>query len=615
MPWDLTAQGTSVARLRGGRSQLASGWIRLVGAAAVVVGGGLVLGWVFAGSGQKLAPGTRIAGVPVGGLTPQAAQTMLEGRAARLARVPVEFTAGGRTFRVRPETLGVSVDWAGAVGAAAGKGEGLGVIRGYRRLALRLFPPDIAPQVSEYAPAVQYEVGVLAAKIDRPARNARLVRHGVRFTVAQGQTGEVLDQAAAARVIVAALAKLSRPTVPVALPLGVDEPKLTARQLLPLRDQARRIASAPVHMVAGRQTIVLPRLQLASMVQLPTAADPQIQLGGTAGNRYFAKLARAIGRPAVDATFAVDGSQVQLVPGRSGTVLDVVHSAPAVLAAAERTTGRTARLVVASVAPKRTTADARAMGITGLVGSYETIYGGVPNRIHNVQLVSHLIDGTYIAPGATFSFNQTTGDRSAAKGFLEAPVIIDGEVQTGLGGGVCQVSTTVFNAAFVAGLPITDRTNHALYISHYPLGRDATVDYPDVDLKFVNDTSHWMLLRTFVGSYSLVVSLYGAPQHRRVVTQTAPLKLVANPTVKRKLDRSLAPGQVVVEDEGEAAYSTSVQREVYASNGKLLYDNTWYSNYVASPTIELVGPKKAKKTKQPPATTTTTSTTTAPTLH
>ena len=123
------------------------------------------------------------------------------------------------------------------------------------------------------------------------------------------------------------------------------------------------------------------------------------------------------------------------------------------------------------------------MGIRGLVGSYETIYGGDANRIHNVQLVSQLLDGHLIAPGATFSFNQATGARTAEKGFREAPVIINGELGTGLGGGVCQVSTTVFNAAYEAGLKITSRTNHALYISHYPQGRD---------------TSHWLLLRTFV---------------------------------------------------------------------------------------------------------------------
>src|SRR2546422_4255975 len=172
------------------------------------------------------------------------------------------------------------------------------------------------------------------------------------------------------------------------------------------------------------------------------------------------------------------------------------------------------------------------MGITGIVGSYETLYGGDANRIHNVQLVAHLVDDKLIAPGATFSFNGTTGERSAEKGFLVAPVIINGELQNGLGGGVCQVSTTVFNAAYEAGLPITARTNHALFISHYPLGRDATVNYPDTDLRFVNDTGRWLLVRTLVGSDALTVRLYGTPAHRRVITETSPLRSVAPPKKK-----------------------------------------------------------------------------------
>ena len=160
-----------------------------------------------------------------------------------------------------------------------------------------------------------------------------------------------------------------------------------------------------------------------------------------------------------------------------------------------------------------------------------------------MQLVARLIDGKLIAPGATFSFNDATGERTADKGFLEAPVIINGELSTGLGGGICQVSTTVFNAAYEAGLPITSRTNHALYISHYPLGRDATVNYPDIDLKFVNDTGKWLLLRTFVGSSSLVVNLYGTPQHRRVETETAPLRVgrAAAGRARSSTD-SVAPG-------------------------------------------------------------------------
>jgi vancomycin resistance protein YoaR len=291
-------------------------------------------------------------------------------------------------------------------------------------------------------------------------------------------------------------------------------------------------------------------------------------------------------------------------------------SAQRVIAAARRTgSNRTAALAVQAQQPSRTTAQAQAMGITGIVGSYETFYGGEPNRIHNVQLVAHLVDGKLIAPGATFSFNGATGERSAAKGFLQAPVIINGELQTGLGGGVCQVSTTVFNAAYEAGLPITARTNHALYISHYPLGRDATVDYPDIDLKFVNDTPHWLLLRTFVGPDSLVVNLYGAPQHRRVETETAPLRVVAPAPVKRVPDPTLAKGETVVVDDGQPATATSVHRRVYAPDGKLLSDSTWVSSYVSSPRIVHVGTKKPAKAKKktPPTTTTGAATTTTAT--
>ena len=145
-----------------------------------------------------------------------------------------------------------------------------------------------------------------------------------------------------------------------------------------------------------------------------------------------------------------------------------------------------------STPPKLTTAEAKKLGIKQIVGTYTTIYGGIANRIHNVQLVAHLIDHHFIRPATSSRSTRRPASRDASKGFLEAPVIINGELQTGLGGGVCQVSTTVFNAAYEAGLRITARTNHALYISHYPLGRDATVNYPDTDLRFVNDTGRWL---------------------------------------------------------------------------------------------------------------------------
>src|SRR5205807_369096 len=217
-------------------------------------------------------------------------------------------------------------------------------------------------------------------------------------------------------------------------------------------------------------------------------------------------------------------------------------------------------------------------------------------------------------PGATFSFNHATGDRTASKGFLVAPVIINGEVTTGLGGGVCQVSTTTFNAAYEAGLKITDRTNHALYISHYPQGRDATVNYPDVDLKFVNDTPHWLLIRTWVSSSSLTVALYGAPQHRRIESVTSPLVETGQPPVQKKPNPDLLVGQQVVDDNGTPSLATSVERKVYTSDGKLLYDDTWSSSYRSTPKIVEVGTKPKPKPKpKPPAQTTTTTTGTTPT--
>ena len=568
-----------------------------VGTALAVVAVAVVVPLFYAGSPDRLASGTRIQGIDVGGLTPAAAQRLLERRAARLERVPVTFLAGGRRFRIAPRTLGVAVDWAGAVRAAERQGGGFRLVRGYRRLELELFPADIAPAIRAYDAAVAYELGLLARRIDTPHRDARLVRRGLHITIAAGSTGLTLDRAGAREAIVRALASFSR--TPVLLPVRRDPPAATVASLTAAQRTAARIVSAPVTLVAGPTRFRLPRWRLAKMLDLST-----LRLAGPEADTYFARLGRTVAEPARDARFAVSaGGSVHVVPAQPGLALDVPVAARRVLAAAKRGVARAAVLPLSASQPKLTTEAAQRMGITGTVATYETFYGGDANRVHNVQLVAHLVDDKLIAPGATFSFNGTTGERSAAKGFLEAPVIINGELQTGLGGGVCQVSTTVFNAAYEAGLPITSRTNHALYISHYPLGRDATVDYPDVDLKFVNDTGHWLLLRTFVGSSSLTVGLYGTPQHRRVESVTAPLRVVAAPPVEKTVDATLKPGQVVVDDPGVPAQATSVERKVYSADGKLLSDATWSSSYRAEPKIIRVGPKKKPKPKQKPAAT------------
>lgn len=580
---------------------------------------GSVLGLAFAGSPGRIADGVSIEGVDVGGMTPGAAERLLESRAKKLEGVPVVFVAGDRQWRLTPRQLGVSADWREAVEVAQRHSGGFGPIRGFRRIGVRVFGAEFAPPTRVYNAALEFELNRFSRALYRPHRDAELRLHGLEPAVVSGNVGRSLDRAAAARIVVAALAGFDRR--PVALPVRSERPAITAAQLTPAAAQVRVALSAPVEMRWGTSAWTITPWQLRSMVALPGHGRTKLHIGGPAADRYFANLRRALDRPARNAGFAVSPrGAVGIVPARQGRVFNAPGTAAGLLAAALSRDTRSVRVVVGTTKPGRSTREARSLGIHGLVGSYETIYGGDANRVHNVQLVARLLDGKLIAPGATFSFNRATGARTAAKGFREAPVIINGEVQTGLGGGVCQVSTTVFNAAYEAGLKITARTNHALYISHYPLGRDATVDYPDVDLRFINDTPHWLLLRTFVGSYSLNVGLYGAPQHRRVVTDTRPLVETGPPPVEHQPDANLTRGQTVVVDGGEPSRTTSVRRRVYA-HGKLLYDDTWYSSYRAEPKIVMVGtkprpkpvPERKKKKPPPPPTTTSTTTTTTTT--
>jgi vancomycin resistance protein YoaR len=511
---------------------------------------------------------------------------------------------------VRPNAVVADVDWAAAVEAARRQGEGFGPFRGLKRLGVRVFGGDVAPTAKVYQAAIDSYVTRFAEAVDRPRVEPSLRLRKLEAEVVPGRPGRLLDRTAAERVMVRSLTGISREPVP--LPLRVDPPQLATRDLAGAKVKVENALSGPVDLTFGAGSWHLTRAKIRRLLALPRNGSTELLLAGPGANRFFGNLRKRIERAPKDATFAVGGGNiVRVVPAEAGRSLDAQATTRNLLSAMLSPTNRRAELIVATDTPERTTREAKAMGITGLVGAYETEYGGIANRIHNVQLVAHLIDNHLIAPGAEFSFNGTTGERSEDKGFLEAPVIINGELQTGLGGGVCQVSTTTFNAAYEAGLSITDRTNHALYISHYPLGRDATVNYPDTDLKFENDTGKWLLLRTFVGSSSLTVALYGTPQNRRVESETTPLVETGPPTVKRVPDPNLYVGEKALEESGTPSRSTSARRRVYTSDGELLYDHTWYSSYRSEPRIIHVGtkprpepepPVKKKKTPPPPPT-------------
>ena len=564
----------------------------------LVIGGSVALlaivlgvGIGFAGSTDQIPSGVTIDGVDVSGMTASEAKQMLESRAAELASTPVVFTAAGETFSIRPKRLGVQVDWDAAIDDALAESDGFILIRGFNRLLLRIQGHDVHAAASSSQRRMNATLARFGKAVDQAPKQASIELDGLQPVVVAAKPGVVLNRERAEAVVLASLASLERQPA-IQLPVDAVQPTVRAPDLAPVAAQVRKALSAPVALRYRKTTLTLRPLQFSTFLVLPKNGSKTLAIGGEAADAYFANLAKGLNRDPRDAEFVLAGNgRVRIEPSGAGRELKVKPSEARLLAAALSSTARTGRLAVAMTAPAITTEKAKGMGITGVVSSYTTSYGGDPNRVHNVQLVANLIDDHLIAPGEVFSFNETTGDRNASQGFLEAPVIINGELKTGLGGGVCQVSTTVFNAAFDAGLSIEERTNHALYISHYPTGRDATVNYPDTDLKFTNDTGHWLWIRTFVDSSSLTVNLYGTPVNRDVRIETSPLKTVGEIPVKEVPDPDSYVGEEWVEFSGEPARTVSVRRIVYDADGNLMYDTTWDSSYVAEPKIVHVGTK------------------------
>ena len=179
-------------------------------------------------------------------------------------------------------------------------------------------------------------------------------------------------------------------------------------------------------------------------------------------------------------------------------------------------------------------------------------------------------------------------------------MIIGTQFAEEVGGGTSQIATTVFNAAWEAGLRITERNPHSLYISRYQLGRDATVYWPSLDLKFVNDTNDWVLVKGFAEGDGIRVAIYGG-EHRRVESSPGTFVVTGRVPIKRVKDKKLAKGKTVVDEEGAAPSRTSVTRTVYGADGKMIRSETWTTSYKGETRIVRVGTKVAKPKVKPPA--------------
>lgn len=296
---------------------------------------------------------------------------------------------------------------------------------------------------------------------------------------------------------------------------------------------------------------------------------------------------------AVNARFVVDGKTVRIRPSRPGLAPDGPWIADSISGAAASPIRR-ASLRLKQIRAELTTSEAESLGIREQISTFTTDMGtSSSNRIHNVQLMAEYIDGTIIEPGHEFSFNDRVGPRTVERGFREGQMIIGSLLLPAIGGGVCQTATTLFNNAFDLGLPIVERHNHSFYISHYPLGRDATVSWGGPDFAFRNDLKTGILIKTRYTAETLTFSFYGTDPGRRVVATTGPRVNWRSPRTTYALDPYAPRGSVrTVSGSNQSGFDVTVARTIY-EDGKLKRRDAFRSAYVAVGPTQIYGPGRS----------------------
>lgn len=320
-------------------------------------------------------------------------------------------------------------------------------------------------------------------------------------------------------------------------------------------------------------------------------------------NDVLGSLSEQIDIPAEDALFRfANGKVTEFKPSKDGRKLNI-EATKLQLQNAFNTAAQTGQqritilLPVETVHPLIVTSSVNSFGIRELIGSgYSEFAGSIPGRIHNVALAASRMNGVLIKPGETFSFDDALGDISAATGYQSAYIIKEGRTVLGDGGGVCQVSTTLFRAALNAGLPIVERHAHAYRVHYYEEdgsapGLDATVFSPSIDLKFKNDTPNYILIQTKTDTQNLTLEfdLYGTRDGR--TSQVYNTKLWDQSPPPPDLyqdDPTLPKGTVKQVDFAAWGAKASFQYRVTRGN-QVLEDTTFYSNFQAWQAVYLRG--------------------------
>lgn len=583
------------------------GWLWLLLPLALLAGAPLALPYLlqlYYGDGAM--PGVSIQGEPVAGLSGDAISTDLRQRYEPFLNQPLTLFYAGRTWQPSLSDLGISLDTAAVARqalAAGRQGDPITRLRTIWQIYNRGL--DITPRVVADQRVLQDYLLRIAPDIEQPPHDAALSIAAAKVVGTPSEAGvQLLIDATANDVLLAA--QTLRPQ-DVAIRTRTLAPLIDDTALVRAQARAAELLQSPIELTRGDQSWVWPPEKLAELLRvegsgasLSVAVDQDLLAQAVEG------LAQQVDTGTAEPRLRFADGQVKIVQeGKPGWRLKQDEAAAAIadLLQTSAATTRTLALPVEQLTPQITAASLPTLGIKELVGEgLSSFSGSAQYRITNIKAGAARMDGVLIAPGEEFSFNRQLGDVDAANGFVEGYAIIGNRTQLEWGGGVCQDSTTVFRAAFWAGLPITERHAHAFYISWYDRfglgpqgngqGMDASIYTGVNDLKFVNDTGNWLLMQTEVDEANqvLAVRLYGTKPDREVrlegPTITNEVRAPGEPVYID--DPSLPAGTVHQTDAARNGRDIVVERVITRGGAELSRD-TFFTRFRAWPNIFVRG--------------------------
>ncbi|MCF6506331.1 vanomycin resistance protein VanB [Blastococcus sp. MG754426] len=555
--------------------------------AALVPAGVLAALAVLYGADLLVASGevprnTVVAGVDVGGLAPASAAQRLEERLAPRVVADHPVTAADVTGTLSPATAGITLDVPATVDAAEEQ-----PLNPWTRLVTLFSDREVEPVITGEETALQAQIEGIAAQVDRAPQDATIAIEGTTPAVVEPVDGRTLDREGAAEAITEALASGGDPSTPIELPVDVDPVRVDAEEATRVLEETVTPAlSAPVQVVSqdGATSVEVPVTAIAGSLTFTPQDDGELAVGldpEALGTGLGDELSE-FGTPAQDATFEVSGDTVSVVPSVDGTGIAPARLAEQLLPVLTEQAPRTVTAELGPVPAEFTTQEAEALGIREEISSFTTNIGN-PASGTNIRVVAEEVDGAIIMPGETFSLNGFTGPRGLAQGYVEAGVINNGEFTTAVGGGISQFATTMFNAVFFAGLEDVFHKPHSYYISRYPAGREATVYYDSIDLKWRNDGDTGVYVDTAWTPGTITVTFYGTKRYE-IQSISSERYNIRQPVVQDKPDSPTCEPQA-----GSTGFDITVTRVFRdLGTGAEIRREDFRTRYAAEPVINCV---------------------------